>query len=410
MMSAWLAATTRRATAALAVLAASPAAALGAPGLRLRGQPIAVRRQDFRGPRGSSVRLLRLTAPTSRTAAAMQVWLSLADVVAGRLAFVGPRPRALDERIAPEAVDAVLGVPPGLISLSSVRSRALVDFDDEDATDADYARRQSMRGDLGIVARGLLAGLYGTPGERIPVATQFFGIRHLNLAMAELLDLFAVALRTGHRARIAFVNPDCVNLAHRNPIYRAVLGRFDWVLTDGIGMRIAGRMLGQSVRQNVNGTDLFPRLCELLEKEGRSLYLLGGQPGIAEAVADWVRARHPRLRIAGCHHGFFAPDAEAGLVRSIRASRADVLLVGFGAPRQERWIAAHGDACGATLTFGVGGLFDYYSGRIPRAPQWLRELGGEWVFRLVQEPRRLWKRYLVGNFVFLARVLRARSS
>ena len=86
-----------------------------------------------------------------------------------------------------------------------------------------------------------------------------------------------------------------------------------------------------------------------------------------------------------------------------------VLLVGFGAPRQERWIAAHGDACGATLTLGVGGLFDYYSGRIPRAPQWLREIGGEWIYRLIQEPRRLWKRYLVGNVVFVVRVLRARS-
>jgi N-acetylglucosaminyldiphosphoundecaprenol N-acetyl-beta-D-mannosaminyltransferase len=226
--------------------------------------------------------------------------------------------------------------------------------------------------------------------------------------MDEVLDLLAIALHRGQQTRVAFVNPECVNRAQRDPIYRAVLARFDWVLTDGIGMVLAGRLLGQRVRQNVNGTDLFPRLCELLGRSGHSLYLLGGRPGVAEGVVDWIGRHHPRVRVAGVHHGYFSAAEAPAVIRGIRASGAAVLLVGLGVPRQERWIAAHSRACGAVVTMGVGGLFDFYSGRIPRAPQWLREVGGEWAYRLVQEPGRLWRRYLLGNAQFLLRVARLR--
>jgi N-acetylglucosaminyldiphosphoundecaprenol N-acetyl-beta-D-mannosaminyltransferase len=238
----------------------------------------------------------------------------------------------------------------------------------------------------------------------IPAAIELRGIRLVNLALQEALDAIDGALAARLPTRIAFVNADCANLAARHPDYRDHLAACDWVFVDGSGMRLAGKIMLQPVRDNVNGTDLFPLLCERLASQGRRLFLLGARPGVAAATADWARARFPGLQIAGTRHGYYTPEEEADVLAEIRASRTDVVLVAFGALRQEAWIARHLADSGATVAIGVGGLFDYYSGRIPRAPLWMRRCGIEWIFRLIQEPGRLWRRYLVGNAVFLWRI------
>lgn len=229
-------------------------------------------------------------------------------------------------------------------------------------------------------------------------------IRITNLSMDDSLSAIECALAAKTPMRAAFVNADCVNISARDTGYQHILQRMDWIFADGIGMRIAGKMLGQPVCDNVNGTDLFPRLCADLAAHGRRLYLFGAKPGVAERAADWARSHYPGLKIVGTQHGYVAAADMAGVVAAIAASQPDVLLVAMGAPLQECWIEQHADACGATLTMGVGGLFDYYSGDIPRAPRLLRRVGLEWAWRLMQEPGRLWKRYLVGNFTFMARV------
>ena len=238
----------------------------------------------------------------------------------------------------------------------------------------------------------------------VPASLDIRGIRLLNLAMDEALAAIDAALAARQQTRISFVNADCVNIAAGDASYREALAGTDWVFIDGVGMRIAGRIMDQPVRDNVNGTDLFPRLCALLAQQGKRLFLYGAQPGVAAAAAGWAEAHFPGLQIAGTLHGYQPAGAEAETVAAIRASGADVVLVGLGAPAQEAWIARNHDKTGATVAIGVGGLFDYYSGRIPRAPLWMRRLGLEWLFRLVQEPRRLWRRYIVGNAVFLSRI------
>ena len=243
-----------------------------------------------------------------------------------------------------------------------------------------------------------------------PAGIEIRGLRLLNLALDDAVTAIESAVLAGTPTRVAFVNADCVNIAARDTTYRDRLAAMDWVLVDGIGMRIAGRMLKQPVRDNVNGTDLFPRLCAALAVHGRSIYLLGGRPGVAEAAASWAKKHHPALRIAGSHDGYFTANQTDQVIQDIRRSQADVLLVAMGVPLQEAWIDRHATSAGATVTIGVGGLFDYYSGRIPRAPAWMRRCGLEWVFRLIQEPGRLWRRYLVGNLVFLARIGRDRLS
>ena len=246
----------------------------------------------------------------------------------------------------------------------------------------------------------------------VPASISIHGIRLVNLAMDEALAAIEAALAACQPTRISFVNADCVNIAAVNPAYREALAGTDWVFIDGIGMRIAGKIMDQPVRDNVNGTDLFPRLCESLTQQGKRLFLYGAQPGVAAAVVGWAQARYPGLLICGTQDGYHPAHAEPEIVAGIRASGADVVLVALGAPRQEAWIARNMAATGATVALGVGGLFDYYSGRIPRAPALMRRFGLEWLFRLMQEPRRLWRRYVVGNVVFLCRIgidrLRAR--
>lgn len=155
---------------------------------------------------------------------------------------------------------------------------------------------------------------------------------------------------------------------------------------------------------NINGTDFFPRLCERAANTGLKLYLLGGLPGVAALAAQAMQKRYPKLIIAGTRDGYFDHTQESDVINSINLSGADILLVGMGAPKQELWLARHRGQLQPSVCMGVGGLFDFYSGRIPRAPVWMREIGMEWAWRIAQEPGRMWRRYIVGNPLFLYRV------
>jgi N-acetylglucosaminyldiphosphoundecaprenol N-acetyl-beta-D-mannosaminyltransferase len=131
---------------------------------------------------------------------------------------------------------------------------------------------------------------------------------------------------------------------------------------------------------------------------------------VAEGVVRWLAKHHPGVELAGWRHGYFSAEEEAKVIEDIRRSGAELVLVALGAPRQELWIRRARSRLGAKVMIGVGGLLDFFSGRIPRAPRWIRKLGLEWCYRLCQEPKRLWRRYLVGNAVFLARLALAYSS
>lgn len=338
-------------------------------------------------------------------------WPVLLNILAGDLSFVGPRPMPVAEADALAAADRDrFAARPGLVCHWWVWQRTNIDFGSEAQADRRYLGERSLRVDLAILLRALVAMPYGKPDGLRPVATRIGGIRLLNLGMDELVDAIVTAVDRRAMTRVAFVNPDCVNIAARDPQYRALLAGTDWVCPDGIGMKIAGRILNQPIRQNLNGTDLFPRLCAALAANGQSLYLLGARPGVAEAVARWAKLHFPQLSIAGFRSGYYAPDEEQAVIEEIRRARADVLLVAMGAPRQELWLKRNLRHTGAVVGIGVGGLFDFYGGRIPRAPLWLREIGGEWTYRLLQEPRRMWRRYLLGNVVFLWRIARERTA
>jgi N-acetylglucosaminyldiphosphoundecaprenol N-acetyl-beta-D-mannosaminyltransferase len=189
-----------------------------------------------------------------------------------------------------------------------------------------------------------------------------------------------------------------------------VLRGAELVLPDGIGVKLALRMVGGKLRRNLNGTDLLPHLASLFIKREWPVFLLGATSEVlARAKANLAR-RHPGLVVAGVHDGYFKPADEAALCDEINASGAMVLLIGMGTPRQEQWAARNAPRLSVPLVLSMGGLLDFLGEKNRRAPLWMRQAGLEWVFRLLQEPRRMWRRYVIGNPVFLWRVRRwARS-
>jgi exopolysaccharide biosynthesis WecB/TagA/CpsF family protein len=203
-------------------------------------------------------------------------------------------------------------------------------------------------------------------------------------------------------ALLAYVNAHSLNLAATDARYRAVLRAADLVLNDGSGLAIAAKLAGDRFPANLNGTDFTPTL---LAAAGVPVFLYGGRPGVAETAARNLAERIPGLTVVGCAHGYLDAAEQAGLVRRITASGARIVLVGLGNPAQELWLADNLADTGATLGVAVGAFLDFAAGAVPRAPEWMRAAGIEWCYRLLREPGRLWRRYVVGNPLFLARVL-----
>lgn len=203
---------------------------------------------------------------------------------------------------------------------------------------------------------------------------------------------------------VAFANANCLNFAQTDLRLRSALGTA-LVLNDGIGVDLASRLLfGAQFPDNLNGTDFTPYYLQNTRHRYR-LYLLGGQPGIAEKAARCLSQICPHHVVVGCRDGYFRRAEDPLVAQTIRACRADVLLVAMGNPDQELWLRNNLAATGCRLGFAIGALFDFMAGEAQRAPPWVRAARLEWIYRLAREPRRLWRRYMLGNPVFLARVL-----
>lgn len=224
-------------------------------------------------------------------------------------------------------------------------------------------------------------------------------------ALARLHQLIEQRPRRAHA--IFYVNAHTLNTAVDNADYRSVLARADHVFGDGTGVRWAARVLHGVELPNVNGTDLTPRMFRDLAGKGYRYYMLGNTPERIGRAAAFARQRFPGWTQAGFHHGFLQPADDAPVVERINAAEPDMLLVGMGNPRQERWIIDNRERLSVPLCVGIGGLFDYWAGEIVRAPPVFRRLGYEWLHLLWQQPHKA-RRYLLGNPLFLARLMRAR--
>src|SRR3954463_12242974 len=224
----------------------------------------------------------------------------------------------------------------------------------------------------------------------------------------ELLERITGWVHRGDRGRrVMYVNAHVLNQSLERPELREALHAADLVYCDGYGVRLAAKALDVQIPHRMTGADWIWDLAALCESDPArpSIYLLGSEPGHAAEAAGRLLSRHPRLNIVGTHHGYFElGSAHADRVlEDVNARRPDILLVGMGTPKQELWVEQNAGALDAGVLWTVGALFDYVSGHTPRAPAWLADNGLEWIFRLAIEPQRMWRRYLLGNPVFVSR-------
>ncbi len=197
------------------------------------------------------------------------------------------------------------------------------------------------------------------------------------------------------------MNPEFIVRACREPAFKRLLESTDLATPDGIGVVLALRLVHRVPATRVGGTDLIPHLVQLAAARGWPVFLLGAMPGVAEAAARRLVALAPGLRVAGTYSGTPHSSADAETVEFIRSKGTRLLLVAFGNPAQEYWIARNRGRLGPCVAIGVGGAFDYLAGVVPRAPVWVQRAGFEWLYRLIQQPRR-WRRQLaLPVFVYL---------
>lgn len=216
--------------------------------------------------------------------------------------------------------------------------------------------------------------------------TDILGVAFDNVTMAEAVDRAMALLEREGPHLVVTPNAEIVQQARSDPEFAALIAQADLVLPDGVGVVYASKILGRPLKGRVPGVDFAGALMDRMAKLNKRLFLLGAKPGVAEEAARRLAAQHPGLTVCGVHDGYFREDAP--VVQAIRAARADVVFVCLGAPKQEKWAAAHGGETGARLLVGLGGSLDVFAGQVDRAPESWQRLGLEWLYRAIRQPSR----------------------
>jgi len=236
---------------------------------------------------------------------------------------------------------------------------------------------------------------------------QILGVAVDRMTLDQCVDRLDQAVIERRRCHIVLVNAAKIVKCRFDPELAEIVRHADLIGADGVPVVWASRLLGRSLPGRVNGTDLMERLFRLCETKGHSVYLLGARPEVLARAVAAIREQYPGLRIAGSRHGYFgSAKDEQRAVRAIAESGADVLLVGMSTPMKEKWVHRHSRELAVPVIHGIGGSFDILAGVTRRAPLWMQRDGLEWFYRLCQEPRRMWKRYLVTNSIFVYLVIR----
>lgn len=236
------------------------------------------------------------------------------------------------------------------------------------------------------------------------------GVRIHTVSLDELMTVIELVIARGGRSIISNVNVYAMNLAYEQPWFRRFLNESTLVFCDGFGVKWAVRLLGGRIPDRITYADWMWDLAEFAQQHDFSLFFVGSAPGVANKAAIRLRERFPHLQIVGTCHGFFdkTPGSvgNEAVLRAISAVRPHILVVGFGMPLQEHWLMENWELLDVNIALPGGAVFDYVSNTVRRGPRWMTDHGLEWLSRLVIEPRRLWRRYLIGNPLFVWRVLK----
>lgn len=230
-----------------------------------------------------------------------------------------------------------------------------------------------------------------------------------NLTVPEAIHWLEQGVQPHKSRKMYIVNAHTLNTAAADPAYASVLRRGDLVVGDGAGVRLAAKVRGVQMKANLVGTDLVPNFLRATAGRGYRCFLLGADAESIERAAEYFRRNFPGWTLAGYHHGYMTAENISSVIGAINQAEPELLLVGMGNPLQEAWIDAHASDINVGISIGVGGLFDHWAGNLRRAAPWVRRIGFEWFQLLLQQPRKS-RRYLIGNGVFLWRIVRTRAS
>lgn len=231
---------------------------------------------------------------------------------------------------------------------------------------------------------------------------EIHGVMMDSITMDEALEFVMQRLEGTGMARIFTPNSEIMMQAQRDPELKEILNGADLLIPDGAGVVLASRILGRPLKEKVSGIDLVKRILENTNERPVSLFILGAKPGVAETAAANITARYPNTEIKGCQHGYFRPEEEESIIERINKSGAEILLVGLGAPKQEKWIHRNAPRLNCKVAIGVGGTIDVFAGTASLAPEFMRRAGLEWLYRLIKEPWRLPRMMDLPRFMLLS--------
>ncbi|WP_275399777.1 WecB/TagA/CpsF family glycosyltransferase, partial [Enterococcus faecium] len=218
--------------------------------------------------------------------------------------------------------------------------------------------------------------------------------------MEETLDRIDRLICNGTKTQHVVINASKINMMAKDKMLRQIVNSSPIINADGQSIVWAAKFLGFSVPQRVTGIDVFERLVALSEAKNYSIYYFGATQQIVEKVVQIHSEKYPNLKINGFRSGYFKENESIDIVKEINNCKPDILIVALPSPQKEYWINRYKDKLDVLFIMGVGGSFDVIAGKVMRAPIWLQKMGLEWLYRLIQEPRKMFKRYLIGNIIF----------
>jgi len=232
--------------------------------------------------------------------------------------------------------------------------------------------------------------------------------------LKETMDLFSDTIENGDKLRVAVTPVNCILWANKDEKLREIYNSADIVTADGVPLVWASKLLGSPIRGRVTGLDLLPEFSKISAKKGFRFFFMGAAEGVAMKLADHLIIRNPGLNVVGAYSppfvDQFSDDENSKMIEMINHSKADILWVSLTAPKQDYWIAEHFDRLNVSIAIGVGAAFDVVAGDIKRSPNWMQKAGLEWFYRLLQEPKRLSKRYLVEAPQFIPLIIKQKWS
>lgn len=244
-----------------------------------------------------------------------------------------------------------------------------------------------------------------------PYETQsLLSINYQVINQSELFEVISNQIQHDEPINIYNLNIHAMNLTFSDPDFKQVLNAGDLVFVDGMGVKIGAKLLGLEVGQRMTPMDWLDDLFVLCAQNNWSIFLLGDEQEQGQAFEKKLKERHPHCQLAGFHHGFFSRTGEENqqVIDLINRSEASIVLVGMSMPIQEKWIAENALLLNAPVKIATGAFHRVYTGNIARGPKWMTDNGLEWLYRLFVEPKKTWRRYVLGNPLFLYRILKAK--